>query len=90
MDILGIVKLGANIMLGIGNQAIIGSFTKQMVASNPNKVIQFCAKFASTALAGVATAACSNNVNQTIDQIAALVNTIKEGSGNKEEEPQEA
>lgn len=88
MDILGIVKLGANIALGIGNQAIIGGFTKQIIANNPNKIIQLCAKFASTALAGVATAACSENVNQTIDQIANLVTTIKDGA--KQEETQEA
>lgn len=86
MNFLGIVKLGANIALGIGNQAIIGSLTKQMVADCPNKIVQICSRFASTSLAAVATAACSNNVNQTIDQVAALINNMKE-SAKKEEEP---
>lgn len=90
MGVIGLIKIGANIALGIGNQAIISSLTKQLISDNSSKAIRICARFASTTLAGVATAACSKNVNETIDQMATIVEALKNGAKSTETKPQEA
>ena len=89
MSTLTIIKFGVDIALGIGNQAIVGTITKQIISDCQNPVMRACAKFASMTLAGVATAACSAHVNEQIDQIAGVINAIKEHTKPVEETPQE-
>ena len=90
MNFLGLVKIGANIALGIGSEAIIGEFAKQAIANNSNKVIQVCTKFTSIALAGVVTTVCSSHVNAGIDSVAASVKGTMDAIKASKDTPQEA